>query len=203
VRLPSWLTVPVLDTTAAAPAVAVAVIVAAVAVAAAAAVGKCDMPPSPPPNTSRWRIAQPHFEHDTLTPPHAPPPFPQTALANLIAAGKASNKALLVTGCVPQGDRKAPELQGLSLLGVAQIDRWVGVFFLGGGTRNGLTHPRRGGGVAGCGVERLAGDGMVAGRGVCPRVTARHLSCKDLACWGWHRLTGVCGEGRGLSIPAR
>ena len=55
----------------------------------------------------------------------APPPPPQTALANLIAAGKAANKALLVTGCVPQGDRKAPELQGLSLLGVAQIDRCV------------------------------------------------------------------------------
>jgi threonylcarbamoyladenosine tRNA methylthiotransferase CDKAL1 len=49
----------------------------------------------------------------------------QTALANLIAAGKAAQKALLVTGCVPQGDRKASELAGLSLLGVGQIDRVV------------------------------------------------------------------------------
>jgi threonylcarbamoyladenosine tRNA methylthiotransferase CDKAL1 len=46
-------------------------------------------------------------------------------LANLIAAGKAAQKALLVTGCVPQGDRKASELAGLSLLGVGQIDRVV------------------------------------------------------------------------------
>jgi hypothetical protein len=38
-------------------------------------------------------------------------------MATIIAAGKASGKPLLVAGCVPQGDRKAAELKGLSLLG--------------------------------------------------------------------------------------
>jgi threonylcarbamoyladenosine tRNA methylthiotransferase CDKAL1 len=38
-------------------------------------------------------------------------------MANLIAAGKAAGKPLLIAGCVPQGDRKARELTGLSLLG--------------------------------------------------------------------------------------
>lgn len=41
----------------------------------------------------------------------------QTAMANLIASGKAAGKRLVVAGCVPQGDRRAAELQGLSLLG--------------------------------------------------------------------------------------
>lgn len=38
-------------------------------------------------------------------------------MASVITAGKSSGKALLVAGCVPQGDRKAAELKGLSLLG--------------------------------------------------------------------------------------
>ncbi len=41
----------------------------------------------------------------------------QSAMANLLTAGRNSNKKLLVAGCVPQGDRGASELQGLSLLG--------------------------------------------------------------------------------------
>ncbi|KAF6265384.1 CDK5 regulatory subunit-associated protein 1-like 1-like protein [Scenedesmus sp. NREL 46B-D3] len=49
----------------------------------------------------------------------------QSAMATIIAAGKAAGKPLLVAGCVPQGDRKAAELKGLSLLGVGAIDRVV------------------------------------------------------------------------------
>lgn len=49
----------------------------------------------------------------------------QSAMANIIAAGRAAGKAILVAGCVPQSDRRATELQGLSLLGVTQIDRVV------------------------------------------------------------------------------
>ncbi len=41
----------------------------------------------------------------------------QAAAGSLLARGRALGKALLVTGCVPQGARAAPELQGLSLLG--------------------------------------------------------------------------------------
>ncbi|KAG1666851.1 hypothetical protein FOA52_009475 [Chlamydomonas sp. UWO 241] len=51
----------------------------------------------------------------------------QSAMASLLTAGKAAGKALVVAGCVPQGDRRAAELQGLSLLGVTQIDRVVEV----------------------------------------------------------------------------
>lgn len=49
----------------------------------------------------------------------------QSAMANLLAAGRAAGKAILVAGCVPQGDRCAAELRGVSLLGVTQIDRVV------------------------------------------------------------------------------
>ncbi|WIA30265.1 hypothetical protein OEZ86_000355 [Tetradesmus obliquus] len=49
----------------------------------------------------------------------------QSAMATIISAGKAARKPLLVAGCVPQGDRKAAELKGLSLLGVGAIDRVV------------------------------------------------------------------------------
>ncbi len=41
----------------------------------------------------------------------------QAAAGSLLARGRALGKALLVTGCVPQGSRAVPELQGLSLLG--------------------------------------------------------------------------------------
>ena len=49
----------------------------------------------------------------------------QSAMDTLLAAGRAAGKALLVAGCVPQGDRNTAALAGLSLLGVAQIDRVV------------------------------------------------------------------------------
>jgi hypothetical protein len=49
----------------------------------------------------------------------------QSAMDTLLSSGRAANKALLVAGCVPQGDRNASSLAGLSLLGVTQIDRVV------------------------------------------------------------------------------
>ncbi|KXZ42103.1 hypothetical protein GPECTOR_204g385 [Gonium pectorale] len=49
----------------------------------------------------------------------------QAAMSSLLAAGRAAGKRLLVAGCVPQGDKKLPELQGVSVLGVTQIDRVV------------------------------------------------------------------------------
>mmetsp|Transcript_9501 Transcript_9501/g.57951 ORF Transcript_9501/g.57951 Transcript_9501/m.57951 type:complete len:587 (+) Transcript_9501:1426-3186(+) len=49
----------------------------------------------------------------------------QTAMNNVISRGKASGKKLVVAGCVPQGDKRAKELDGMSLLGVTQIDRVV------------------------------------------------------------------------------
>ena len=41
----------------------------------------------------------------------------QSAMDNLIAKGQAAAKALVVAGCVPQGDRRAKQLQGLSVIG--------------------------------------------------------------------------------------
>lgn len=41
----------------------------------------------------------------------------QAAMSTLVARGKALHKRLVVCGCVPQGDKKVPELQDLSLLG--------------------------------------------------------------------------------------
>ncbi|KAL4457896.1 hypothetical protein ABPG75_012761 [Micractinium tetrahymenae] len=49
----------------------------------------------------------------------------QSAMDTLLRKGREAGKALLVAGCVPQGDRRAAELRGLSLLGVTQIDRVV------------------------------------------------------------------------------
>jgi len=43
----------------------------------------------------------------------------QSAMDNLLDKGRASDKALVVAGCVPQGDRRARQLQGLSVLGEA------------------------------------------------------------------------------------
>jgi threonylcarbamoyladenosine tRNA methylthiotransferase CDKAL1 len=45
----------------------------------------------------------------------------QAAMSSIVARGKALNKRLVVCGCVPQGDKKMPELQGLSLLGMTLI----------------------------------------------------------------------------------
>ena len=51
----------------------------------------------------------------------------QSAMDSVLAAGRAQGKALVVAGCVPQGDREAAALQGLSLIGVTQLDRVVEV----------------------------------------------------------------------------
>ena len=49
----------------------------------------------------------------------------QAAVGNLVSKARGSGKAVVVSGCVPQGDKNASELQGVSVLGVTQIDRVV------------------------------------------------------------------------------
>lgn len=51
----------------------------------------------------------------------------QTAVGNLVQKAKDQGKAIVVSGCVPQGDKKATELRGISVLGVTQVDRVVEV----------------------------------------------------------------------------
>lgn len=51
----------------------------------------------------------------------------QSAMDTIIAKGKSSNKPLVVAGCVPQGSRGLKELEGISIVGVQQIDRVVEV----------------------------------------------------------------------------
>ncbi|KAL1324881.1 hypothetical protein HN51_034999 [Arachis hypogaea] len=51
----------------------------------------------------------------------------QSAMDTIIAKGKSSNKPLVVAGCVPQGNRGLKELEGISIVGVQQIDRVVEV----------------------------------------------------------------------------
>jgi threonylcarbamoyladenosine tRNA methylthiotransferase CDKAL1 len=51
----------------------------------------------------------------------------QSAMSNLIDSGRALGKKLVISGCVPQGDKKLKDLEGLSLLGISQIDRVVEV----------------------------------------------------------------------------
>lgn len=46
----------------------------------------------------------------------------QSAMDTIITKGKSSNKPLVVAGCVPQGGRDAKELEGISIVGVQQID---------------------------------------------------------------------------------
>lgn len=45
----------------------------------------------------------------------------------LITKGKNAKKPLVVAGCVPQGSRNVKELEGVSIVGVQQIDRVVEV----------------------------------------------------------------------------
>ena len=45
----------------------------------------------------------------------------------LITKGKNAKKPLVVAGCVPQGSRDLKELEGVSVVGVQQIDRVVEV----------------------------------------------------------------------------
>lgn len=49
----------------------------------------------------------------------------QAAMGSIIARGRQLQKPMVIAGCVPQGDKRASELEGLSLLGVTQIDRVV------------------------------------------------------------------------------
>lgn len=51
----------------------------------------------------------------------------QSAMDTLITKGKKANKPLVVAGCVPQGSRNIKELDGVSIVGVQQIDRVVEV----------------------------------------------------------------------------
>ena len=49
----------------------------------------------------------------------------QQAVGNLIKKARDQDIAVVVSGCVPQGQKDARELEGVSLLGVTQIDRVV------------------------------------------------------------------------------
>lgn len=51
----------------------------------------------------------------------------QSAMDTLIRKGKAARKPLVVAGCVPQGSRNLKELDGVSVIGVQQIDHIVEV----------------------------------------------------------------------------
>nr|CAE01708.1 OSJNBb0086G13.6 [Oryza sativa Japonica Group] len=51
----------------------------------------------------------------------------QSAMTTLISKCKSANKPLVVAGCVPQGSRDLKELEGISVIGVQQIDRVVEV----------------------------------------------------------------------------
>lgn len=65
------------------------------------------------------------FSSSTATlPPQVKGPS-QAGMSTLIRAGRAAGIPLVVSGCVPQGERGTRELRGLSLLGVTQIDRVV------------------------------------------------------------------------------
>ncbi|KAL8467314.1 hypothetical protein ACS0TY_036149 [Phlomoides rotata] len=51
----------------------------------------------------------------------------QSAMATLITKCRSAKKPLVVAGCVPQGSRDLKELEGVSIVGVQQIDRVVEV----------------------------------------------------------------------------
>ncbi|CAL9041102.1 uncharacterized protein LOC135622783 [Musa acuminata AAA Group] len=51
----------------------------------------------------------------------------QSAMTTLISKCKTAKKPLVVAGCVPQGSRDLKELEGISIIGVQQIDRVVEV----------------------------------------------------------------------------
>ncbi|XWS15383.1 hypothetical protein CRYUN_Cryun35bG0091700 [Craigia yunnanensis] len=51
----------------------------------------------------------------------------QSAMKTLITKCKTAKKPLVVAGCVPQGSRDLKELEGVSIVGVQQIDRVVEV----------------------------------------------------------------------------
>lgn len=49
------------------------------------------------------------------------------AFLTVVRKARESKKGLVVSGCVPQGDRKHKELEGVSIVGTSQIDRVVEV----------------------------------------------------------------------------
>lgn len=51
----------------------------------------------------------------------------QSAMDTLLTRGRNAKKPLVVAGCVPQGSRNLKELEGVSIVGVQQIDRVVEV----------------------------------------------------------------------------
>ena len=51
----------------------------------------------------------------------------QSAMETLIRRGKSAKKPLVVAGCVPQGSKGLKDLDGVSIVGVQQIDRVVEV----------------------------------------------------------------------------
>ncbi|RWW67103.1 hypothetical protein BHE74_00025468, partial [Ensete ventricosum] len=51
----------------------------------------------------------------------------QSAMTTLISKCRTAKKPLVVAGCVPQGSRDLKELEGISIIGVQQIDRVVEV----------------------------------------------------------------------------
>jgi tRNA A37 methylthiotransferase MiaB len=51
----------------------------------------------------------------------------QSSMTTLINKCKSANKPLVVAGCVPQGSKDLKELEGVSVIGVQQIDRVVEV----------------------------------------------------------------------------
>ncbi|EPS59269.1 hypothetical protein M569_15539, partial [Genlisea aurea] len=51
----------------------------------------------------------------------------QSAMETFISKCRSANKPLVVAGCVPQGSRDMKELEGISVVGVQQIDRVVEV----------------------------------------------------------------------------
>lgn len=54
-------------------------------------------------------------------------PKSQINFRNEIEAGRRQGKHVVLAGCVPQGAPKADFIQGLSIIGVQQIDRVVEV----------------------------------------------------------------------------
>ena len=54
-------------------------------------------------------------------------PFLITKLFSLVQQAKEKQKPVIVSGCVPQGDRNIKGLEDVSVIGVTQIDRVVEV----------------------------------------------------------------------------
>ena len=48
----------------------------------------------------------------------------EDGLKNSIRKGRELGKPLVVAGCVPQGQKNHPDIQGLSVVGVGGGDRW-------------------------------------------------------------------------------